>query len=369
METPSLRYYCRYLLLTATWLAMAASNTSAYQLSQVKPSPSLHENHPHYPRPTATVTSALRAKGSSTSSSASTATSSKAEQRFDAMLADFRRHSKADINLVASPRYRGLLSGTSTAINNEKVTRAFKVLYEDLGPIRVAGDLIFSKLENEIDKTKASDGAGNVRALGRDDSCVVAARKIFDAVDADASGTVSSMELLNSDLLRSLGQCVDCTCEKKGNCQSVAKFMDEIDKTHPKGELHFDEFLIAAHHFLYAGDASVSLFGGEDCSGDLVDQLLNGRENDIGVGVDLDKAERHSKRFDAMCVEFMTWDSGDSAAKAEARNPRLALVLEGCFAGAKEQPVVDALKILYTDYLVLRMAGDLIFKMMRKLAR
>lgn len=292
-------------------------------------------------------------------------TSSKAGKRFEAMLTDFREHSAADINLVASPRFRALLKATSAAIDDKKVTEAFKVLYEDLGPVRVAGDLIFSKLGSEVNKSKASNAATNVRALGRDDSCVVAARKVFDAVDADDSGTVSSVELLNSDLLRSLGQCADCTCEKKGSCQSVSKFMDEIDKTHPEGELHFDEFLIASHHLLYEGDASVSLFGGEDCSEELVDELLNGHEGTIGK----DKADKYSKRFDAMCAEFDSWDSTDSSSKAKERNPRLALVLEGCFAGAKQPLVVDGLKILYMDFLALRMAGDLIFKIMRKLVR
>lgn len=292
-------------------------------------------------------------------------TESKAGRRFEAMLTDFRKHSEADINLVSSIRYRGLLSGTSSAINDEKVMTAFKVLYEDLGPIRMAGDLIFSKLETELLKSKNSNASVNVKALGREDSCVVAARKIFDAVDADASGTVSSKELLDSDLLRSLGQCSECTCGKEGSCQSVMHFMDEIDKTHPEGDLHFDEFLLASHHLLYEGDASLSLFGGDDCdTGDLVDEILNGREGEIGQ----EKMDRYSKRFDNMCTEFDSWDSSDSSSKAESQNPRLALVLEGCFAGSKNPPVVDALKILYIDFRPLRMAGDLIFKMMRKLA-
>lgn len=290
---------------------------------------------------------------------------SKASIRYEEMLSNFRLHSEADFNLVASPRYRGLLRGTSAAINDPKVILAFKVLYEDIGPIRVAGDLIFSKLERELAKSKGSDGAASVKALGRDDSCVIAARKIFDAVDADASGTVSSQELLESDLLRSLGQCEQCTCGKEGSCQSVQRFMDEIDKTHPKGELHFDEFLLASHHLLFEGDATVSLFGGDGSADDLVDEILNGKEGPIGK----EKADRYSNRFDKMCDEFDSWDSADSSAKAQSSNPRLALVLDGCFAGSRNPPVVDALKILYIDFRPLRMAGDLIFKMMRKLAR
>jgi hypothetical protein len=357
-----LQFQLRHLVLTAAWLAL----TSAFQQRFHAPGADLHLH-----RLPASTSTAMHG-----SVDAATATTSKATARFDAMLADFRRHSPADINLVTSLRFRGLLTGTSAAINDEKVTEAFRVLYEDLGPVRVAGDLMFSKLERELVKSKSSAQAENVRALGRADSCVVAARKIFDAVDADASGTVSSLELLDSDLLRSMGQCKDCTCEKKGNCQSVAKFMDEIDKTHPEGELHFSEFLMAAHHLLYEGDASVSLFGGDDASDELVDQLLNGREEgDIGK----EKADKYGKRFDAMCREFDSWETTDDSdndsstsstlSKAQERNPRLALVLEGCFAGAKQPPVVNALKILYVDFLPLRMAGDLIFKLMRKLAR
>ena len=142
--------------------------------------------------------------------------------------------------------------------------------------------------------------------------------------------------------------------------------MNEIDKTHPKGELHFDEFLLASHHLLYEGDTSVSLFGGDsECStDDLVDEILNGREGEIGK----DKIDRYAKRFDNMCKEFDSWDSADSSSKAKSSNPRLALVLDGCFAGSRNPPVVYALKILYIDFRPLRMAGDLIFKMMRKLA-
>ena len=289
---------------------------------------------------------------------------SKAGQRFGAMVDRFREHTASDINMVASPRYRGLLRGTMVALSDQMVCHAFKILYEDLGPVRVAGDLIFSKLDSEVAKSKASDAAISVRALGRDDSCVVAARKIFDAVDADASGTVSSQELLNSDLLRSLGQCADCTCEKVGNCQSVVRFMEDIDKTHPKGELHFSEFLVASHHFLYEGDTSSSLFRGEN-SEKLVDQLLNGGGSDTSK----EKNGKYANRFEAMCDEFNSWDNGDASSKAEDRNPRLALVLAGCFVGAKQPEVVSALKILYVDFLALRMAGDLIFKIMRKLAR
>jgi hypothetical protein len=108
---------------------------------------------------------------------------------------------------------------------------------------------------------------------------------------------------------------------------------------------------------LYEGDASKSLFGGDNSAEELVDEMLNGREGEIGQ----EKVDRYSKRFDAMCDEFDSWDSDDSSSKAQSSNPRLALVLEGCFAGSKNPPVVDALKILYIDFRPLRMAGECLY--------
>ena len=42
-------------------------------------------------------------------------------------------------------------------------------------------------------------------------------------------------------------------------------------------------------------------------------------------------------------------------------------VLRGSFAGAKNNKIVSALKIVYMDYSALRVGGDLVFKLMSKL--
>jgi len=44
-------------------------------------------------------------------------------------------------------------------------------------------------------------------------------------------------------------------------------------------------------------------------------------------------------------------------------------ILRGCFAGARDAKVVAALKIVYMDYTALRLAGDLIFKLMSQTIR
>ena len=86
---------------------------------------------------------------------------------------------------------------------------------------------------------------------------------------------------------------------------------------------------------------------------------------------DPDEPESGSKyraRFDGMVREFSSWDEDAALVeRARARNPRLAEVLDGCFAGARNPSVVRALRVIYEDYRALRMGGDLVFKLMRTL--
>ena len=98
-----------FLLLLAVWRATC---TSAF--STVGPTSSSGTGTSSIHSQQQRLFTALHA-----SSSGVAVEQSKAGKRFDVMLADFRRHSSADINLVTSPRYRALLAGTSAAIHNE----------------------------------------------------------------------------------------------------------------------------------------------------------------------------------------------------------------------------------------------------------
>ena len=74
------------------------------------------------------------------------------------------------------------------------------------------------------------------------------------------------------------------------------------------------------------------------------------------------KKAKYSERYDSMVDAFKDWEdlipSGDG---------RMIEVLSGCFYGARNEKIVSALKIVYTDYSALRMSGDLIFKLTSKL--
>lgn len=63
-----------------------------------------------------------------------------------------------------------------------------------------------------------------------------------------------------------------------------------------------------------------------------------------------------------MVVAFGEWED-----LVPEDDGRMVEVLRGCFAGAKNEKVLNALKIVYTDYSAIRIAGDLVFKLMRRL--
>ena len=66
-------------------------------------------------------------------------------------------------------------------------------------------------------------------------------------------------------------------------------------------------------------------------------------------------------RFDRMVVEFLSWED-------EARGSwegRTGEIVEGCFAGAQNTALLEALRVIYCEYAVLRGAGDVVFRMLR----
>ena len=66
-------------------------------------------------------------------------------------------------------------------------------------------------------------------------------------------------------------------------------------------------------------------------------------------------------RFERMRREFLTWE-GEALNAWEGRTGE---VVTGCFAGARNAELVEALRVVYCQNAVLRSAGDLVFRMMR----
>ena len=74
------------------------------------------------------------------------------------------------------------------------------------------------------------------------------------------------------------------------------------------------------------------------------------------------RKKKYSDRYDNMIVFFKEYEH---LLLPNSYNDysRIELILQGCLAGAKNDSVVNALRVVYLDYSALRIAGNLIFKL------
>ncbi|KAH8055413.1 hypothetical protein JL722_8321 [Aureococcus anophagefferens] len=168
--------------------------------------------------------------------------------RFEQMCQRFASHPASTLARVDGERKRLLCRAASSALADDRVVGAVAILYEDLAPVRIAGDLIFKKLESAVDKAAARapppaghdggaipapDGpaleaaivaalagwpddvaAATARRLAGDAARTHAAlaggRRAFDAVDIAGRGALDAdaLERLGT-AVRSFGQCAD----------------------------------------------------------------------------------------------------------------------------------------------------------------
>ena len=270
------------------------------------------------------------------------------EEKFDALLDEMSLEDETIIR-VEDPRLATILRGVRAVRDDEKVRRAFEILYCDIAPIRLAGELVFRQLKKVTDKQLMDVDPVLVQSLESFDAAdVVAARQLFKAMDQDGDNKLTRDELLRFGLLRSLGQCDNCSCNKVDTCQSLDRFVQEVDHD-GSGHISFLDFMLRAGRALYL-DTSVDLTS-----------VLRPRS-------------KAADNFDKMVEEFAFWSRqrrtyyGNDNPEV-AVETRLATVLDGCFAGAEDRHVVAALRVVFEDYDSLRVCADLIFKIMRSTAK
>lgn len=90
---------------------------------------------------------------------------------------------------------------------------------------------------------------------------------------------------------------------------------------------------------------------------------LKPRQSVLEVRPLSEKKKRYVAKYDDMVRSFVEWKDNVPADQQSRKYD----VLRGCFAGAENTEIVDALRIVYVDYSALRFAGDLIFKVMKSL--
>ena len=105
----------------------------------------------------------------------------------------------AAIEMIDDKQMRTLFRGVSAAAEDEGVRLAFQIVYEDLGPVRVAGDLIFGKLQRVAgDATARSETLTELTDTSDSADMLKTTRALFDVLDDDSSGGLDRQELLDS---------------------------------------------------------------------------------------------------------------------------------------------------------------------------
>jgi len=329
-------------------LLLLASTTLAFRT---------HTLHQHIPaRPSLPNTTAPRPR-------ISLFAMSERESQFRGLMDDLTKYSPSEISTIRSARNRAIFSGAKAAANNPRVVDAFIVLYEDLSPLRIAGNMIFNYLTARITKSIEQFDSENSVQIIRDSSdetddtlrgTIRLGKAAFEAIDKDRSGSITRDEL-SDEILKVFG------------FDSVNSFMSTVD-TDNNNELNFEEFMIALIKTTEGAHESINEIIAMNNDGAFV---MTDDESSVVV---VEKSSKYSIRYDNMLKSVSQWEGdiigvgGVETVTLEdvTKLGRTERILYGCFSGAKDPQVVEALRSVYVDFTALRMAGDIIFKLLTK---
>jgi len=274
---------------------------------------------------------------------------SRLELEFHGMMNEFKAYTSWDIACIQDPRYRALFEGVSAGVSEPEVYRAFVVLFEDYAPIRIAGRMIYRHLKDVMTKNRKQVAmeTENISSMtGLTETDINYGRKAFMAVKYDGEGELTMEQLIDAGIIE--------TVMELSGYDSFDEFVSVMN--HQKADkFNFETFMISLQRCVGCNDDAV-------CNVATVFEELDkrmGPVEEIRKALPLDvRMKKYSEKYDYMVQSFQEWE--DLVPKGDGR---MLDVLKGCFVGARNQQVVDALRIVYLDYSALRMAGNLIFKL------
>ena len=298
------------------------------------------------------------------------ASPSKHALKLTSMLNSLALHDST-LAFVALNRDAALLRGVQRAIKVPEVSDAFTVLYEDLIPVRLAGDRMYKTLQ------RSADDAARKEAFLRDVAPFTAdelttARRIFDLIDVDGNGAIDRDELVASGIVNWMGK----------DSSSIDSVLEDVDQD-GDGKISFFEFMLANARLLYP---DIPSDGREFLPPEFIATKMNEAEStlrqriaprsnaqaeiedarDVRASAFEKRRVRANKRFDQMLDTFQCWsDSGICGDESS----RLGRVLTGCFVGSRDREVVATLRLCYTEFRPLRIAAELIFRLMSQVSR
>lgn len=281
------------------------------------------------------------------------------ETEFRGMLLHFTNYTQADIMAISDPRQRALFEGIAASAVCVPVYRAFEILFEDLAPLRLAGRVVFRRLSQfmteslkqkhvELEFILNTTGVlrSDVRQLEEIRLMFVSTASQWNGAPHLTLEQVADSGILTMAATQVLG------------FETLDDLLNQLDADQD-GKLTFVELMTGLWK------CSEQFCGIEHCNPQAVlhNLLLELNERPIQMNPDMRLNKKFSDRYDDMVTSFVQWEHLLPEPKPD--ESRRMQVIRGCFVGAKVPEVVNALRIVYCDYAGLRVAGDIIFKLVR----
>jgi len=247
-----------------------------------------------------------------------------------------------EMSSITNPRLRIIYEGVAASYYEPAVYRAFEVLYEDYMPLRIAGRMIHEKLQNIMSESKEYQQAQIQNVIAETGLPLDAVGRFWESFVQIAGDR--ELESKRVELLLQHGQDVGILPVDEEVLLSAVN-----PEMRPK--LSFEEFVIGCHDL--ASGLSV----------EALEQLFDADLAPTTYSTRLDKKRaKYSQRYDDMLHKFGEWKSFIPSGEGRRLD-----ILRGCFVGSENAKVVDALRVIYTDYTALRMSGDWIFQVVSTL--
>ena len=277
------------------------------------------------------------------------------EQEFRNMLETFSNYSQNDIRSLQEERVRVLFEGVAASAHEPAVYRAFEVLFEDLYPLRVAARVIYKKLCKLIEDSKLQrerDVSIVVEATGLNEAQVEACRLAFVTTGhkINRGAFFTTEQLISTGFLDEARSLVH-----PGPAELLMQELDQAEN----GQVSFTDLVIGLYDCVSqecsverSCDTLLLLEGIMKSIADVASRAFD----DV---VDVKKVD-HGRRYDEMLDSFREWRDMIPQGKGRRMD-----VIRGCFVGAENKEVVRALRICYVDYSGLRLAAEIIFKLVK----